>query len=168
MTKAARTRLATLLLLAAAGVLIVARQTAWKFDFQGVGAEFATTTNRAADPRDTIYRMLDAARDGDVETYLSCYAVNVANRLRHSRNETTAEDFAVYLAERNRAIKGVAVSEPEPLSPDQVRVRVEYVYEDRNEAQQLHLEQDGAAWRISRVDAAVHVETPTPYGTPVD
>ena len=49
-----------------------------------------------------------------------------------------------------------------------MRVRVEYVYADRNEAQQLYLENQGDGWKISGVSAAVHVDTPVPYGTPVD
>lgn len=168
MTKPAKTRLVTFLVFAAAGVLVLGRQAGWELDYSSAPTELGSSFGGESDPRDTIYRMLDAARDGDVEAYLSCYAGDLADRLRQSRNETTTEDFAAYLAERNRAIKGVAVSEPESVSTEQVRIRVEYVYADRNEAQQLYLEKAGGAWRISRLDAAAHVETPVPYGTPVD
>ena len=168
MTKPAKTRLIIFLVFAAAGVLVLGRQAGWEFDYSSAPTELGSTFGGETDPRDTIYRMLDAARDGDVDAYLSCYAGELADRLRQSRNETTTEDFAAYLAERHRAIKGIAVSAPESTSPETVRVRVEYVYADRNEAQQLYLRKAGAGWRISRLDAAAHVETPVPYGTPVD
>ncbi len=168
MTKPAKTRLVTLLMLAAAAVFVIARQAGWKLDYSSAPTKLGSTFSRETDPRDTIYRMLDAARDGDVESYLSCYAGELADGLRQSRKETTTRDFAAYLAERNQAIKGVAVSEPEPVSAREVRVRVEYVYVDRNEVQQMYLKKAGGAWKISRLDAAAHVETPVPYGTPVD
>jgi hypothetical protein len=44
---------------------------------------------------------------------------------------------------------------------------VEYVYQDRNEAQIMHLEKAGNDWKIARVDGAERVKTPVPYGTPV-
>ncbi len=170
MTKPAQTRLITFLVFAAAGAFVIARQAGWELDYSSAPTELGSTFGGETDPRDTIYRMLDAARDGDVdvEAYLSCYVGELSDRLRQSRNETTTQDFAAYLAKRNRAIKGIAVSEPEAVSTEQVRIRVEYVYADRNEVQQLYLEKAGGAWKISRVDAAVHVETPVPYGTPVD
>ncbi len=168
MTKPAKTRLVTLLILAAAGTFVIARQAGWELDYNGAPSKLGSTFSREADPRDTIYRMLDAARDGDIEAYLSCYASELGDRLRQSRNETTTHDFARYLTERNQAIKGVAVSEPEPVSAREVRIRVEYVYVDRNEVQQMYLKKADGAWKISRLDAAAHVETPVPYGTPVD
>ena len=168
MTKPAKTRLVTLLILAAAGTFVIARQAGWELDYSSAPTALGSTFSRESDPRNTIYRMLDAARDGDVEAYLSCYMGELADRLRQSRDETTTQDFAGYLTERNQAIKGVAVSEPESVSAEEVRVRVEYVYVDRNEVQQLYLKKADGAWKISRLDAAAHVETPVPYGTPVD
>ena len=168
MTKPATTRLITIAFLGLVGAVVVARQAGWGVDYGGTASGFGSSGNSEADPRDTIYRMLDAARDGDVEAYLSCYAGELESRLRQSRNETTTEGFSAYLRERNHAIKGIAVSEPAAVSSKKVRVRVEYVYADRNEAQQLYLENQGDGWKISGVSAAVHVETPVPYGTPVD
>ena len=56
--------------------------------------------------------------------------------------------------------------EVEALIP-QARIRVEYVYEDRNEVQQVELERQDGRWRISSVDSAQRVKTLVPYGTPV-
>ena len=63
--------------------------------------------------------------------------------------------------------KGIAISEPQPVTDREVKVRVEYVYQDRNEAQTMYLEKDAGSWKISRVDGAERVKTLVPYGTPV-
>ena len=61
----------------------------------------------------------------------------------------------------------MAITEPEPFTENEVKVRVEYVYQDRNEAQAIHMEKADGAWKISRVDGAERVKTLVPYGTPV-
>ena len=65
------------------------------------------------------------------------------------------------------AIKGVAVSAPRPLNDSEVSVRIEYVYQDRNEAQTMHLENVAGEWKIVRGDGADSVKTAVPYGTPI-
>ena len=57
--------------------------------------------------------------------------------------ETGPERFSRYLKDSNSAIKGIAVSDPEPVSVREMKVRVEYVYLDRNEAQTVYLEKSG-------------------------
>jgi len=78
------------------------------------------------------------------------------------------DPFSRYLKESNSAIKGVALADPQPLGDRQASVRVEYVYQDRNEAQTMYLEKDAAGWKITRVDGAERVKTLIPYGTPVE
>ncbi len=56
--------------------------------------------------------------------------------------------------------------EPEESGND-AQVRVEYVYADRNEVQQIFLERVDEIWKIARVSEIQRVETPVPYGTPV-
>ena len=67
----------------------------------------------------------------------------------------------------NAEIKGVAVEEPKQMSDSEVQVRVEYVYQDRNEVQIMYLEKQTGEWKIARVDSAERVKTLVPYGTPV-
>ena len=117
-------------------------------------------------PQDPIYSMLDAARQGDVNAYLACYTGAMRTALEASVRETGAEGFVRYLRESNAAIKGVALQEPEKVSETESKVRVEYVYQDRNEVQNIYLEKAGAAWKIARVDGADRVKTLVPYGTP--
>ena len=57
--------------------------------------------------------------------------------------------------------------EPQPVSDREVKARVEYVFQDRNEVQYVYLAKMSGAWKISRVDSSERVKTLVPYGTPV-
>ena len=117
--------------------------------------------------QDAIYAMLDASRTGDVQAYLSSYAGQMRSALEQSVRETGPERFSRYLKDSNSAIKGIAVSDPEPISGRETKIRLEYVYQDRNEAQTVYLERAGGNWKITRVDGSERVKTLIPYGTPV-
>jgi hypothetical protein len=119
------------------------------------------------DPQDAIYAMLDAARAGDVTRYLASYSGQMESVLRQSLAETTEPGFAEYLRESNSSLKGIAVSDPRKISDLEVKVRVEYVYADRNEAQMMYLTKAPAGWKITRADNGERVKTLIPYGTPV-
>ena len=109
--------------------------------------------------------MLDAARNGDVKRYMASYTGQMAQSLERARSES--QDFAAYLRDSNAPLKGIAVMDPQPQSEREVTVRVEYVYQDRNEAQFFYLEKMGSNWKIARVETAERVRTIVPYGTPV-
>jgi hypothetical protein len=72
-----------------------------------------------------------------------------------------------YLKDMNSPIKGVALNDPAPISEREVKVRVEYVFQDRNEVQIFYLEKAGADWKITRMENSERVKTLVPYGTPV-
>ncbi|MBI4877743.1 MAG: hypothetical protein HY822_24190 [Acidobacteria bacterium] len=118
-------------------------------------------------PQDAVYAMLDAAREGNVQKYLGAYTGQMEVSLRQTIAESGEAAFAKYLRESNAAIKGVAVMEPQPLSDREVKLKVEYVYQDRNEVQLVCVEKTAGAWRIARVDSAERIKTLIPYGTPV-
>ena len=122
---------------------------------------------RPPSPQDAIYRMLDAARDADTAAYLDCYTGSMRSSLDRTLAELGQENLRKYLRDSNASIRGVALQEPQPLTDSEVKVRVEYVYQDRNEVQTMYLEKRGEFWKISRVDAAEKVKTLIPYGTPV-
>lgn len=114
----------------------------------------------ASGPKETIYAMLDAARAGSTSAYLAQYTGSLAAQLQQAVS-------ASYLKASNAEIKGVAISEPQFVSDREATVRVEYVYEDRNEVQTVYVQQAGGAWKIARVDSAERVKTLAPYGAPV-
>ena len=119
-----------------------------------------------ASPEDAIYAMLDAAKKGDVPRYLAAYAGPMEASLKQSIAESSTTAFGQYLVETNAALKGVAVTAPETLTTREAKVRVEYVYQDRNETQLMYLEKN-PTWKITRVESAQRVKTLVPYGTPV-
>jgi len=158
MTKERKAQIITVVILAAAAGVAIARKS-----------NLATVSAPKADPtpQDVIYAMLDAAREGNVPVYLNAHTGAMEQSLRKAIAESTEPGFAKYLKESNAAIKGIALQEPQPLTDREVKVRVEYVFEDRNEIQFMYLEKSGNSWKVSRVDTAERIKTLVPYGTPV-
>ncbi len=167
MTQQQKVRTVTIGVIGLAFLIAVGRQLDWNFPETGAAAIVASEPAKPVDPVDTINRMVDAAGDGDVEAYLSYFSGPMARRLRQTLDEMTRDGFAKYLIETNQRIKGFAMYEPETISEREVEVRVEYVYADRNEAQQFYLEKRTDQWTIARIDDTERVETLVPYGTPV-
>jgi len=157
MTKERKATLATLLILAAALGLVIANNIDWR----------PAPPKAELSPQDAVYAMLDAARRGNVQQYLACYTGQMEAALRQAIAEKTEAAFARYLQEFNAPIKGIAITEPQPLSDREVKVRVEFVYQDRNEVQMMYLEKLSGAWKIARLDATDRLKTLIPYGTPV-
>ncbi|MBI1358024.1 MAG: hypothetical protein GC160_27135 [Acidobacteria bacterium] len=168
MRKETQAKLLTGALLVGVVAFVAGRNAGWELPTGAAGASVLSPRSaKEPAPRDAIYAMLDAARDGDVAGYIDCYAGEMTRRLEQSRDEMTPEGFAKYLRDRNREIKGIAINEPEQASDTRVRVRVEYVYADRNEAQLVYLEKVEGAWKIVGLDSAERVPTLVPYGAPV-
>ena len=122
----------------------------------------------APSPDVTVYAMLDAARNGDVESWLAVYTGNLASSFRAAAKEQSDAGFRAWLKSTDASLKGVALQPPERLSDDTVRMQVEYVFADRNEKQTVYLCLVNGAWKIERLDAAARVPTLVPYGTHVD
>lgn len=162
MTEQRRAQIVTVAVLAAVVVFLAVRQTGWPPSWRDQPPPAELT------PQDAIYAMLDAARAGDVDAYLEHYTGQIRAALEQAVAEKQRRGFADYLRASNASIKGIAVTEPERLSPAEVKARVEYVYADRNEVQHMYLQQTGGRWLIHRVDAAQRIETTIPYGTPVE
>jgi hypothetical protein len=152
-------QLITLAVLALALGIGVLRKTDWRLPA-------STSAPAAQEPQDAVYSMLDSARAGDVKSYLAHYTGPMEAALRQSIAESTESAFAKYLKDSQAAIKGVAVSDPE-INGTEAKVRVEYVYQDRNEIQAMYLERVGTGWKIARTEGDDRVKTLIPYGTPV-
>lgn len=118
-------------------------------------------------PQDAVYAMLDAARAGDVRSYRESFAGSQAQAVSQALGESTEEQFAAYLKRSHADIKGIAMMEPRTVNDQEVRVRVEYVFADRNEAQEMVLVRAGGRWKIASMAGAERVPTTVPYGTPV-
>jgi hypothetical protein len=170
MSKEKKTALVTVVVLAGALIVVIGQKNGWRMStVTDQVSQLSLKPQPAPDPtpQDSIYGMLDAARAGDVKAYLANYSGQMTAALQQSVAETGEAKFAQYLKDSNAAIKGVAVSEPQTLTDSQVKVRVEYVYQDRNEAQTMFLEKQAGVWKITQVEGAERVKTLVPYGTPV-
>jgi hypothetical protein len=155
MTRHHTAQLVTVLVLVAALAIGLARKSGWR------------TAKAPPEPQDAVYAMLAAARAGDVKAWLACYTGEMQATLRQTVKESTEPGFAKYLRDTHAAIKGVAVSDPQRIGEQEATLRVEYIYQDRNEAQIVSLEKDPAGWKIARAGAAGRVPSLIPYGTPV-
>jgi len=173
MTRSTTTRIITIGLLAGALGVVVARRSGWSPAFT-LPDTLALPSLRTlapspapATPEDAIYAMLDAVRAGDADRYLDSYTGPLHDAIRQARIEQGHDGFVRYLRDTNAAIRGISLSDVAPVN-DGTRVRVEYVYADRNEVQAVFLRQDRGAWKIYRVDSAQRSKTLVPYGTPVN
>jgi hypothetical protein len=166
-SKDAKVRAVTIAVIAVAALVAIGRKAGWQLPDINARASAPSAGQSGSKPQDVIYRMLDAASQADTDAYIGCYSGSLRRRLEQSREEMTAPGFARYLARTSEPIKGIAVSEPTVVSENEVEVRVEFVYQDRNESQQFFLENSTGEWKVTRVDGAERVATPIPYGTPV-
>ncbi|MEO7651288.1 MAG: hypothetical protein ABIZ80_12550 [Bryobacteraceae bacterium] len=168
MTKDRKTQIITVVVLAGALGVVMAQRSGFKLSEVKLTDMVQPASPKAEpSPQDAIYGMLDAARAGDVKGYMASYSGQMETSLKQSLAETTEAAFARYLQESNASVKGIAISEPQVLTDRETKVRVEYVFQDRNEAQFMYLEKYPTGWKIARVDGAERVKTLVPYGTPV-
>jgi len=158
MTRAARARLLTLSVLAALLLFAVARRIP-------LGERLSAPAR--AQEQDAVYAMFDAAKEGRVDAYLDAYTGALRASIEQAAREQGTGKFAAYLRAQTAAVKGLAIQAPQKLSATQSRLPVEYVYQDRSEAQTMTLELAGGVWRILAIDAAERVQTLVPYGTRV-
>jgi len=161
MTQQRKAQLVTIALIVVVLVAVVIRRSGWS------PASFRPQV-RETTPQDAVYAMLDAARAGDVDAYLGFFTGQLRESLEQALREQGKQAFAEYLRQANAPIKGIAIAEAESLHPRAVRLRVEYVYADRNEVQYMDLEKIDGRWRITRLSEAQRVKTIIPYGTPVE
>ena len=152
----------TVLLLSALGCIVLWKQGSFK------RVTASTPKASAAQPQDAIYESLDAIREGDLDRFFEAHGGAMEASLRRTVREVGDARLLESLQARNALVKGVAIQEPERLSNREAKARVEYVFAERSEVQIIYLERVGERWKIVRVDGSERVETPIPYGTPVN
>lgn len=116
-----------------------------------------------ASPEDRIYAMLDAARTGEKQAYLDCFTGPLRDQLAAAAQED--ERFREYLLRQNSTVQGMAVTVTDRPNGDEARVRLEYVYSDHNEVQNLRLIRESGRWRIVNMDGAQALPPLVPFGT---
>jgi hypothetical protein len=149
------------------GIFAVAwlRSHQWQLPFSWNGWRSLVSKRAPATPEDGIYAMFDAARVGDAQAYLDCFSGPLREQLAANAKEDSAEKFKAYLIKQNSAVQGMAVTLTDRPNADEARVRVEYVYSDHNEVQNVRLQREGARWKIIALDGAQPVQPLVPFGT---
>ena len=168
MTRERKAQVATLAVLFGALALVAVKRGGWQASAASLSNLVAARAPAGVSPQDTVYRMMDAARDGDVRAYLGCYTGQMESTLRQIAAEKGEAALASYIRNFNASVKGVAIQNPQSMAEREVRLRVEFVYRERNEAQIYYLEQGGGSWKIARQENAEGVKTLVPYGTAVE
>lgn len=168
MTKQRIAQAAAVLVLVVAAGVGVGRKSNWRPpDLAAWRTALLPAEKAEAEPQDAIYAMMNAARTGDVKTYLGNFTGTMLASLRQELGATSEAEFGRYLKEANATVRGVTIFDAERIGETEAKVRVEYVYPDRNEAQTMYLEKSPRGWKISRTDAEERVKTLIPFGTPV-
>jgi hypothetical protein len=137
-----------------------ARKAGW---FDGGAASAAASED--AIPA-AVYATMNAARAGDVDTYLAGYTGPMRVALQRSLDDAGAAAFARYLRSLDGGVKGLAVW-VESSAETEAKARVEYVYQERNNVQVVYLVKERGVWRIARTGGDQPVKVAIPYGTPI-
>ena len=115
-----------------------------------------------------IRALSQSSREGCVEDYLRCFAPAMRRKLERARDEMQKGEFADYLRRRAEPVKGFAMYDEIVLGEETVRLKVEWVFQDRNEIQTFQLKKIDGQWKIVDMDEAQYRKPPVPYGTPVN
>ena len=146
--------------------LIFLRTHGWRVP-KKVSALFSLSPPKAATPEDTVYGMLDAARAGDTAVYVDTFSGPLEQQIQQVIRESGKKQFAAYLTAQSSSFQSVALSVADQPSDLEARLRVEYVYANRNEVQTFHLKKSGGRWKIIGISGTEQIKTLIPYGTAV-
>jgi hypothetical protein len=117
---------------------------------------------------DCIRNMSRYSREGRVEEYLNCFEPELRTRLERARDEMKRNKFADSLRRRAAPVRGIAFSDEIRLDEETIRIKVEWVFEDRNEIQHFMLKKAGDVWKIVDMTEARYKKPIIPYGTKVN
>src|ERR1700761_7498664 len=114
--------------------LIFLRTHGWRLPVS-VSGLFSRAQAVPATPEDTVYRMLDAARAGNTAVYVNTFSGPLQQQIQQVIRESGQKQFASYLTGQSLSFQSVALSVTDQPSDLEARLRVEYVYSNRNEVQ---------------------------------
>ncbi|OPZ05375.1 MAG: hypothetical protein BWZ10_03049 [candidate division BRC1 bacterium ADurb.BinA364] len=119
----------------------------------------------AKTPSERVRLMSQSARLGQTDAYLACFDGDLKTELAHARDQAGEEAFADMLRRRAAPVRGMAISDQTDAGDSMVRLKVEWVFEDRNEIQAIGLRQSNGDWKIVQMDEAQYRKPAIPYGT---
>lgn len=125
----------------------------------------------AATPADEVKSLLydglvAAMRKGKVNAYLNVFAAPLRARLQAEIERVGRRAFAAQLREHNARVTSVAVAKVE-VAGETAAARLEWVYRDDSDVQQVRLVREGGRWRIAELTTVKRAKLPVPSGTEV-
>jgi hypothetical protein len=118
------------------------------------------------EPATVIWTMIEAAQAGEVEPYLECFGGELAERLKATATEMSADGFSEYLRSSSDLLTGVAVYDVDKDDGGGASLIVEYVYRDATERQRMQLELARGRWTITELERSRRAKPLIPYGAP--
>jgi hypothetical protein len=147
-------------------ILVLLHSHGWRLP--GAAKDFFSHSRpRISTPEETVYGMLDAARAGNATVYVDTFSGPLQQQIEQVMRESGKAQFATYLTAQSSSFQSVALSVTDQPSDVEARLRVEYVYANRNEVQTFHLKKSGERWKIIGISGADQIKTLIPYGTAV-
>lgn len=114
-----------------------------------------------------IRAMSTDSREGRVEDYLDCFTGELRAKLEQARDQMKPGEFAQTLRRRSAPVRGIAIYDQTEVDDKTTRLKVEWVFEDRNEIQTFTLRKVKGAWKISDMTESEFKKPEIPYGTKV-
>jgi len=128
----------------------------------GCGKSPAETT-----PAGRVHAMARHSSEGKVNEYIDCFTGQLRADLEQTRDQMKPEAFAELLRRRSAPVRGIAISEQTQPDENTARMKVEWIFEDRNEAQYFTLVKVNGDWKISDMSNSQYNKPEIPYGTRV-
>src|SRR5580698_10117700 len=122
--------------------IVFLRTHGWRLP-KNVTTLFSRSRSTPATPEDTVYGMLDAARAGNTAVYVDTFSGPLQQQIQQVIRETGRTQFATYLTGQSSSFQSIALSVADQPSDVEARLRIEYVYANRNEVQTFHLRKSG-------------------------
>jgi hypothetical protein len=146
--------------------LIFLRTHGWKLPANLAGV-FSRSRATPATPEDTVYGLLDAARAGNTALYVDTFSGPLGQQIQQAVRESGKAQFSQYLTGQSSSFQSVALSVTDQPSDVEARLRVEFIYTNRNEVQMYHLRKMNNRWKVVGISGTDLTRTLIPWGTAV-
>lgn len=131
----------------------------------GVVRFTAPLVNRGpARTEDVIWKMIVAARTGNIQQYLDCFSGSSLATLQDDRKQSKSEAaFRDYIRRDAQDIKALSIINGRQQDPQKAVFDVEVVYSDRNEDQTFSLQKTQGTWKIVEISRPAITKQPIRY-----
>lgn len=117
-------------------------------------------------PEERIWKMAQAAQDGDADAYLASFTGPLYDRLL-AQSRQQPEQFATQIQASVADLTGLSVLERNFPEPNRAELLVERVFARYNERQLIGLRRAGAVWKIDQLGMVQRRVPEIAYGSPV-